>query len=144
MKLHNLGIGIVIASIIFLGIFSYVNDLSTTYNETIDLSSMNKSRARFDEQNNLSIELKQKLNFTMSKSNFFYVPYEMISVAWSSLKIFINTIGGVGAVFTDSFDGLRDLGLPIPDWVEAGIMTIIILLLVFIVIYAFFKWKFES
>lgn len=149
MKLVNVGIAILLVSAITLGLIEYTTDLKENYNVEGNLNkTLNKTSARLQDYQEQSIELSNTVtNFTLKESalvNTVYVPYQMIKIGWTSMKLIFKGWGTVEAMSEEVITGVQEEGLILPRWLLPTIISVIVLLLVIIVTMAFFKWRLES
>ena len=147
MKLHHIVVGIIVVSMITLGAITYVNDMGDNYGETADLSGMDKTRDRLEKQQNLSVTLNEDINeITMDEGTVtgFLVPYRLLKAAWGSVKLFFNSWATVGTMITETGEGIEEAGVPLPNWLIPSIISFIVVILIAMLIYAIFKWRFTD
>lgn len=146
MKLHYIITSIISISLLILGATGYLVDLGENYGETADLSSLNRTMERLEAQNanaqNLSDEITSFKLETVG--DFFNIPYKMIKVGWSAAKTMFGRWTTVEAMMEDTADGLQEGGIPLPVWLVPSLVALMVSVLGAIIIYAFFKWKFED
>lgn len=146
MKIHHLIIGIIITSMIVLGITTYVTDLGSSYGETADFTGLDNIKKKANETsvdmyniagNITSFQLEGPIDVIL-------IPYTMIKIAWRSARVFFNSWNVVGAIISDLETTLANSGVILPSWLIPSIIAIIVATLIAIVIYGFFKWKFSD
>jgi len=146
VKLHYIVVGIILVSMITLGSITYVNDMWENYGETADLSGLDNTKKRLEQQQNLSVELNEDINaITMDEGTItgFLVPYRLIVAAWGSIKLFFNSWAIVGTMITETGEGIEEVGIPLPDWLIPSIISFIVVILIAMIIYAIWKWRIE-
>lgn len=147
MKIHSVIISILIISMIVIGAIEYLNALSDGYGSTVDLTGLNGTMNRLEEQQRASQDLSDDVTgFTLKGdiTDIYLVPYQMISIGWKVGKNFFSSWLTVETMVKETVEGVSDSGIDIPSWFTDTVISILITMLVAIVIYAFFKWKFES
>ncbi len=148
MKLHNITISIIIVSMIVLGSITYLNSLGENYGVDINTGSFDGTQSRLEKQQNLSSQLNEdisSLTLELKVSDLLFVPYKMIKIGWSSLKLVFNSWATVGTIVEESSSSMvEDVGIPLPSWLVPSIISILVITLVALIIYGFFKWKFED
>ena len=146
MKLHHLSIMIIIVSVVVLGMITFINDLGDSYGTTADLSGLNKTQARLNEQQALSQNLSNSINNMELNSlgDLFVIPYEMIKVGWYVAKSIFGSWATVGTMADELADGISENGIPLPAYLVGSLISIFVITLVAIVVYGFWKWKFED
>ena len=146
MKIHSLLIAILVVGMMTLGMTSYLVDLSEGYDTEVDTTTFDDTSKRVGKIQNESEEIKTIIE-NMSISNpleAIELPYEMVQTGWKGIKIMIGGIGTTESVFTDSMDAVEDSGIPLPKWLLPSIMAIITIIIITIIIFAFFKWRMED
>jgi len=147
MKLHYIVVCILAVSMIVLGSITYLNDLGEGYGTDADLSGLDKTTERLEAQQNLSQKLSDDINaITLDEGTVsgFLVPYRLLVAAWDSVKLFFNSWSTVGAMIEETGEGISEAGIPLPDWFIPSIIAFIIVLLIAILIYSIFKWRFSD
>lgn len=150
MKLQNIVVSIILIFMVMSGVLAFVLDLGTNYNKSTDLptlSNMNNNiTQQFNTQNDLSKRLIGNMSFTMSRDNFFFIPYEMINSAWNMIKLVLNTVWNIPTTLITTIISmsLSGLGIPIPGWVDDAVGLLFTTIVIWILLAALFKWKFES
>lgn len=148
MKIHYIAISILVVSMVIMGCITYMSSLATEYSQTIDVSGLNVSSVdRLENISKLSKNLEDDITeFKIETGvDVLLVPYQFFKVGWSALKLQLASWSTMFAIITDGADSFRTTtGVPLPFWLLNGITSIIILVIVAIVIYGFFKWKFED
>ena len=124
----------------------FIGDLGSSYSTTADFSSINRTQQAMNKQINNTRQLQEDLEaFKVSNVwEAFEIPYEMIKFAWTSVKTIFGGWGVIQSIIGDLSNSLTESGVPIPSWLISTIIAIIVITLIAIVIYAFFKWKFED
>lgn len=146
MKLQQIIISILLVSGIVLGSTTFLINLTSNYDQNVDLSSLNKTYDRMNatsnEVNDLATEI---LDFELDNLvDFIAIPYKLIQIGWKSAKTVFLSWGTVDAMVSDTAKGLSDNGLILPGWFVTIIMGVFIITIVSILIFAFFKWKFDD
>lgn len=146
MKIHYLIVAILFVSMITLGCVGFLTDLGEKYDSTADVSSLNNTLTRMEETRESTMALSDTItNFKLEKaSDFFYIPYVLIKTAWNALLIVFNSWATVQAMIVDVGTGLQDMGIPFPFWFIPTIISVLVIFVVSILIYGFFKWKFDD
>lgn len=146
MKLHNIVVSVLVVSMIILGAVDYVTDLGGNYGTTADLSGMDNTRARLEKQQNLSRDLNEDItSFKLENPvDFFAIPYKMIKIGWKILKTVFGSWVTVETIAQEVTSNVTQLGIPIPDWLMPSLIAILVIILISIIAYGFFKWKFED
>ena len=147
MKIHHLITSILIVSMIILGTTAYLDDLATGYSKTIDTSSLNRTQASMEKTRSDVLELSEQItDFELSYNplDVFNIPYQFIQVAWGVTKTIFNSWETVSSMILDIGTGLNELGISLPEWLIPGLVSMLIITVVAILVYAFFKWKFED
>jgi hypothetical protein len=143
MKMHHVTIAIILVSIIALGAMTFISDIGDKYSATSNLTALNRTRARLEEQQESAQELSDdittfKLEGPLDYVAFLYKPFQ---VAWKAAKITFRSWITVGTIATETGDELARSGVPLPDYLVPSLISILIITLVFIIVYAFFKWR---
>jgi hypothetical protein len=146
MKLHHVVIAIIIVSMIALGSIDYLTDLGENYGETADLSGLNNTQARLETQQENAQELSDEVtSFKLeSVTDFISIPYKMIKIGWKMAKTMFSSWTTVGTMVTETGDQVSETGIPLPGWLVPSIIALIVITLIAILVYGFFKWKFED
>lgn len=148
MKLHYIIISILIVSLITIGAIDYVSDLGENYGETADLTRINKTITSLNETRQTAMDLGEDItSFKLKKSpvDLVYVPYKMIQIAWGSAKTMFKAWGTVEDIVVDTGAGIDEVvGSNLSSEVIRTITAIIVIILVAIIVYAFFKWRFSD
>jgi len=147
MKIYNVIIAILIVSMIVLGSTTYLTDLSTNYSESIDYSGLNKTSQRLDETKNITDTIKKNfedLQMRKGITSLYLIPYDLIKMGVNSIKLAFGSIGTISAIFSDASKISAQTGINAPSWLLPTVISMIVLLFLFIVIYAFFKWRLET
>lgn len=146
MKLQHVVISVLIISMVILGSVTFINELRNNYGTTADLSSLNKTQERLNDMQENTEQLKNDItDFELETiGDFFDIPYKLIKVGWGVAKTIFNSFTVIKDIGSDTVTGLSDAGLILPSWFLPTIISILLISLVSILIYAFFKWKFED
>lgn len=151
MKLQHVIISIIITSLIILGATIYMGSLGDSYGVTANMSAFNNTKAALDNQTAIAKSLASDITNIELESGpvavaqaVFDVPYTMIKVAWKSAKLMFGSFVTSEAVITDSVTAAGESGIDIPDYLIGSIVAILAISLIAMLIYAFFKWKFED
>ena len=146
MKLQSIPIAILMISLISLGMTGYITSLTDSYGQTADLSSLNNTQESMEKTRQSAMELSETIiDFELeSVEDFFFIPYVMVKVGWSAAKTVFNSWETLASMVTDLNNGLNDLGIPVPSYFFPIIIAVFVLTTVAILIYGFFKWRFED
>jgi len=132
---------------IILGSVTYINEFGNQYSATADLSGLAKTNETLNAQRELMNETYEdivKLIVDASEGNVFLLPYDMIKAAWGATKTIFGSWSVVAAILGDINRELANLGIILPDWLVPSLVSLILMTVIAIAIYAFFKWKFED
>lgn len=146
MKLHEMLLAILIVGVIVYGTTYFITDLGTNYAKTVDLSSLNKT-LEYTETTTENVDDLANTITDISISNpleIVEVPFELIKAGWYATKLTFNQYGTISSITTDVSTGLNEQGITIPTWAIVMFTSFIIVLPVFMLVYGFFKWKFET
>jgi len=148
MKLHEIIIMILVVSMVVMGATTYMASLGDGYSKTVDTTGLNNTLVRLEEQNNLSISLRGNIDDTVlddSSVSTFTAPYRLIKTAWISIKIMFGSWKTTETMIIETTSGLEEnSGISLPNWFVGTLITMIVILLVAMLIYAFFKWRIET
>lgn len=148
MKLQNIIITTIVISMIVLGTTAFLTDLGSNYGESADFDKFNGTRARLQEQQGLASGLSDEVHKLTLIENvgIFETPYRMIQTGWKTTKLIVGSWVTVGNMTQEGVQAMEDSGVPLSsaDWLLGSIIAIIIILVVVMLIYSFFKWKFET
>lgn len=145
MKLHEIPIGIVLISAIVAGMVLFIGSVGDYSGRSLAIEGLNNTQAQLEVQTNISEEINQDIkDFVITPEGIgFDTPYRLVVLAWKSGKSLFNSWYVVGSLISESASSLTAYGLPVPGFIVAALSTIILFILIAIVIYAFFKWKWE-
>ena len=135
-----------VVSMIILGNTMYLDSLSDKHEETIDYSGLNRTQARLDNMTDTTEKIEsafEEMTMREGITSIYLIPYDMIRLGWNSVKLVFGSLSLVGDIFTDATEISAGTGIPAPDWLLPTIIAIVLLLFLFIMIYAFFKWRLE-
>ena len=147
MKLHNIVISVLLLSVITLGFVTYINSLGDYYGKTADLSDLNDTRKWYSEMNKTSTEMTDEVNaITLDEGSVegFLVPYRLMKAGWKAIKLTFQSFGTLSAMISAVFGGIRRIIPGVHPLFEATILTIIVIMIVFSILYMIFKWKVET
>jgi len=149
MKLHYIPITILLIGAIFLGSFAYLNELNTNYDTTTtDFNDLNNSfTVAMDDLNEDSQALSNNITgllLAVQEGELFDIPYQFYQVAWGTGKTFFKSLAVEIALLNEITDVLNQAGIPLPYWVLSTITIIMMFIVIAIIAYGFFKWKFED
>lgn len=147
MKIHEISLAVIFVSMIILGTITYIDALGEKYGTTADFSGLSNTSARLDEQKRFMNETYAEIagiELSLNPIDLLSIPYKMIRVGWGSIKIVFGSWTVVGAIFSDLSSGLADSGIQLPDWLISSVVAILLLTIIAICVYAFYKWKFED
>lgn len=141
-------ISILIVSLIAIGAMDYVSDLGDNYGTTADLTRINRTITGLNETRQSAMDLGEEITsfkLSLNPIDLLSLPYKMIQVAWSSGKTMFNAWGTVGDIIVDTGAGIDEVtGSNLSQEVIKTIIAIIVIILVAIVVYGFFKWRFSD
>ena len=137
---------VIIVSLISLGMIEFATDLGSSYGETADFSSLNKTQARLEAQQQTNQELSDEItSFTLETPlDFLLLPYQMVQIGWFVGKNMFSSWATVGTMVIEIGDGLSEKGIPLPSWLIPSLISLMVIVLSAIIIYGFFKWKFQD
>lgn len=147
MKLHNVSIAIIVASIVVLGLTSYFGSLAEGYGASFSLDGMNKTSERLTNLNNNNTATSDQLaNVLLDEegSAVYEIPYVLIVAGYRTVKQIVGGWITVGIMAVEMEGGLQESGISLPSWLVPSIISIMLVSLFAILIYAYFKWKFET
>jgi len=149
MKLHYIPITILIISAIFLGSFAYLGELSENYDTTStefgDLES--NFTASIDNLNEDSQALSNNITgllLAVGEGDLFDIPYQFYQVAWRAGKTFFTSISVEISLLNEISRVFQEAGVPLPSWALSTVTIIMMFIVIAIIAYGFFKWKFED
>ena len=144
MKLQQLVIGVLFVSLITTGLITYLSDIADNYGKTADFSGLDKTKAAMETQINQTEELQEILDTTLEEGNFFVIPYKLVKAAWTAVKALIITPLLTLRIIINELSTFAVEVLYIPSWVQGLIIALLTVSIISILIFAFFKWKFED
>lgn len=148
MKMHELLISVILVTLVIFSATTFIGDLGDHYSTTANFSGiMNYTNNSFTKMQNNSKELSNLMGFELEKdptNENLFLPYKMIRIAWTGIKLIFNSWGVFADVTRGTIKEAGNHGVPIPAWLQVGLIAIIIIVMVSIILYAFFKWKFED
>lgn len=145
MKIHNIIIVTLTISMVVLGSQFFLSSLSDNYSQEIDYTGLNRTLERLNYTQTQSESIRKNINdMVLSDSLLLDVPYKMIQVGWTVLKLTFGSIWTVTDIIADSFKIFEETGIPLPAWLQGTIIAILIVMIAFILVYGFYKWKFED
>jgi len=147
MKFQDAFIAVVIVTIVLVGAFAFIGDLSIKHEANVDWTKAGQLNSTAKRIENLS----RGMNNTYSNVNDMELapegssenPFAMIRTGWTTAKL----VGSSWFIFADLVKGLVGY-LNLPDQM-VGILNVLVHGLIFItlivmLIYAFWKWKVET
>lgn len=147
MKIHHITLSIIVVSMIVLGLTTYITGLSDKYGTTADLTDLNKTDSRLKAQQatmNTTYNDIQSIKLSINPVDLLSIPYKMIRVGWGSIKTLFGSWTVLGGIMSDLNRAFSKQGIQLPDWLIPSIIAIIMLAIIAICVFAFFKWKFED
>ena len=147
MKIHHLSIVILLISGLALGMMNYLTDLGTGYSTEVDLSQLNNTQSRLIDQQQTMQSLSNNITgFTLeiTPTALFDIPYKLTQIAWNIARTIFGTWSILGTMVEEVGTGLTGNDIFIPNWVIPTLMAMLIITLVAIVLYAFFKWEWKD
>lgn len=146
MKLHTIALVTLFIGMMFVGITTYMDDLGTSYSQTADYTGLNKTSTRLTEQRDTLNDSYSELTSIEPELGLesLTVPYKLLKAAWTAVTAIFGSFNVVIAIFSDIGNVLGDSGIAIPGWFTQTIVVVIFVLVMAMIIYAFFKWKFED
>jgi len=143
MKLHEIVIAVLIVSVVAISIVSYTTSLGSNYGETADFSNLEQTQAAMDGVLNQTEELNQVTEVLLDEGGLLFVPYNLLKAGWSATKTMIASMDTIRVMIAEISSFAAEV-LHIPDWVQGVIIAIMTILIIAMLIYAFFRWKFEN
>lgn len=145
MKLSNLIISILVVGLVITCCMTFLTSLSHEYSQNINLTGFNRTEQRLNSTHELVYQTQSELDaMNLSEpTNAIMMPYRMIKTAWNVMKMTFNSIFTVEAIIQDGATQASVLGVPIPDWVVPVAIAILVIIVVFIAVEAFLKWRLE-
>jgi len=147
MKIHYIIIALIIAGMVTTGITLYIGELGNNYGVTADVSGLNRTMTQLSQTQNDTQSIVDTLHTFQLRGDILdviYVPYEMIKIGWTVTKTIFGSFGVVGTLISDLSTALAEQGIPIPIWAINGVISIFLITIAAIIIFAFFKWKMED
>jgi len=147
MKLHHITLSVLVVCIVILGTSLYISDVADKHSRVVDLEGLDKTSGRLNTTISTIEEVERDItNTTITGVPLLDVPYGMIKGSWGALKTLKNSWGVLFAIFDDTESMMTDqsVGFAIPNWVFLVVKAIILLTVIAIIAYGFFKWKFED
>lgn len=146
MKLHEMLLAILIVGVIVYGTTFFITDLGSNYGKTADLSSINKTLEHTKSTQTQIDNFKADIDELEIKNlvDVFEVPVDLLIAGWHMTKLTFSQYGTILAINDDLNSGLSAQGVIIPSWASSLFTTFIIIIPVFMLVYGFFKWKFET
>jgi ABC-type maltose transport system permease subunit len=148
MKFHHIPIIVLSIALIVIGVTTFVADMGNNYGSTADFSTINKTTSSFDDIINNSENMKQEIDDFVpeSGSDLLFIPYRFLRTAWASARYLWSSFTTLGSIVEDLGTSLGSIGVSssMSNMVIAAITAILTITVVAIIIYAFFKWKFED
>jgi len=142
MKIHQIAIAILVVSIVLLGSQMYIADLGTHYNSTADFTGLEDTEAHMNETVATSRELSGIIdNITTGNVGGFDLPYEFIRSGWTAGRVLIGSWNTLRYMGSESINTIGGTGIPLPSWLFGVLQAMLIITIVAILIYAFFKWN---
>lgn len=126
MNFTSLVIGVIIVSMLALGLGSFMADLSSTYGVPMNQTYVN-TYAKLNEISNITNNINDQVISDSTSTGD--VAETLLSQGGASIKLSLSGIGLIGAMLQDASG---ELGLP--SWFVGGILGIIIVSLAFLAI----------
>lgn len=146
MELKSFPMAILIIGMILLGSVFFLTDFGNKYSQTADLTGMeNINKSAVELQDDLN-ETRASLNTILDpdKGSGFTVPFDLIKAGYYGVKSILASFGFFSAIFGDLSNVLSGMGIPIPAWFINTIVAVIVLGIIIMLVYAFFKWKIKD
>ena len=146
MKLHHIPVVILIVSGVVMGLMTFLTDFGDNYGTNVDLTGLEGTETRLEQQQENAQDLSDEItSFKLeSVADFFNIPYKMLKIAWKSARNMFNSWLTVSTMITETGGGLDESGIPLPGWLVPTLISIVIMILVAIIVYGFFKWRMED
>jgi len=144
MKFHEAAILVVLSTMVLLGITMFLSDLASRHSTTVNLAGLNGTNFILNDTNTNTTRAYDQLKdvvLEFEDATLLDIPNKLIKVGMTSIKIMLGSWADLTTMISNLID---NIGLPIPPWFSAGIITLITIIIVAIMIYAFWKWKFED
>lgn len=145
MRLHYITISIFIVSAMVLGFINFATELGDNYSATADFTGLEKTQTRLETQQQNVQDLSdavEDMTLELNAIDLLVLPYKMVKVGWFAAKSIFNSWVTVGTMIEESGTGLAESGIPLPEWLIPTFIGILTIILIAILIYAFFKWQF--
>lgn len=147
MKLHHIPIVIIVLAFITLGLTNFLGDLGTNYGQSSNTTTVGQLENEFQPMVNKSTELQDKINAFIpeeGESSVLELPYKFIQLGWSIVTTFWRSVITLGGITIILGNALVEVGVPMADQIVTLMSAILIFIVVAILLYAFWKWKFED
>lgn len=148
MKLHTIPIVLIILSLVVMSALTYITEMGENYDKTADFSTLNNSKARLETQRELSKDLKEDIDAIVNiegTGDVLLIPYNLLKSGWTMAKLMINSWFTTEELISDAAKASEETGIGfLSDEIVGGIIAILWISLAAIIVYAFFKWKFET
>jgi len=148
MKLHHIPIIVILISLVVMSALTFINEMGVNYSQTADFTHLNNSIKYLEKQENLTIELREEyedITSVESVTDVVMIPYSLLKGGWTLTKLMFNSWESVQSLLSDSAKASENAGIPLlSNQLIGALISILWITLSAILIYAFFKWKFES
>ena len=149
MKIHQVAIIIIVISLLITATVSYINAVGEAHSQTADFSSLGATQDRLETMSNYSAEMEENINNFVPEEGtggVLFIPYNFLKVAWATVKYNIQAWKVLGGVASDLTNATGELGVPseLNSLIITAIASILIIIVMSIIVYAFFKWRFED
>lgn len=147
MKLHHLAIAVLVVGLFAVAMIDWMVGIGTSYESTADFTGLNKTQEAFAENFNKSRELEDEIyNITLEleDASTLEIPYRLVQLSFKSIKSFVISLGTIRTIATEAPEALAAADIPLPRWVVPAILSALVLIVMAILMYGFFKWKFSD
>lgn len=138
MKITNLLIGIVVFSMITMAFTGMYLDAAEWYDREGEIEELEFVEGTVTSINSTMSTMEQQFEQEQANPtqyNPIIAPFTALNFLWGTMDMGINLITDVISINESSG------GIPTPDWFQAGIVTILMIVIVMGVIAAFLKYK---
>lgn len=147
MHIRNILIAVIVISFMILGSISYLTNMQIEYGQSINSSIFPKSESALNKTINYTEKLKSDIMGTTlpgeETGGYYLSPYKMIKTAWDAMGLVSSSFSLMTSFFGEGLGTLSQI-LHIPGWTLLVVIGIIVIIVVFIFIELFFKWRLES
>lgn len=146
MKLHHVTLSIIFVSMIILAVGNYLKDLGDHHGATADYASINNTEQTLIAQERLMNKTARDIKAVQldKPTDIIEWPFRLIQVGVDAFRILFGSWTTVFSIFSDIGNGLAKLGLPLPSWLVPSLLSMLLLTIIAIAVFAFLKWRLED